>query len=44
VKIKLVARLGCDRIEGDFVAQFLQAPHKSTLDGLAIPLIEVVPA
>ena len=44
VKIKSVARLGCDRIERDFVAQSFQAPHKTTLHTLAIPLIEVVPA
>ena len=41
VKI-LVARLGCDRIERDFVAQSFQAPHKTTLDELTIPLIEVI--
>ena len=44
VKIQSVARSGCDRIEGDFVAQPFQTPDKTTLDGLAIPLIEVVPA
>ena len=37
VKIKRVAQSGCNRIEGDFVAQSFQAPHKTTLDGLAIP-------
>jgi hypothetical protein len=42
VKIKSVARSGCDRIEGNFVAQSFQAPHKTTLDTLAIPLIEVI--
>jgi hypothetical protein len=44
VKIESVARSGCDRIEGDFVAQSFQAPHKSTLHTLAIPLIEIVAA
>ena len=44
VKILPVARLGCDRIEGNFVTQSFQAPHKTTLHTLAIPLIEVVTA
>ena len=44
VKIESVARLGCDRIERDFVAQSFQAAHKTTLHTLAIPLIEIVPA
>jgi hypothetical protein len=35
-------RSGCYRVEGDFVAQPFQTPHKTTLDELTIPLIEVI--
>ena len=35
-------RSGCYRVEGDFVAQPFQTPDKTTLDGLTIPLIEVI--
>jgi hypothetical protein len=35
-------RSGCDRVEGDFVAQPFQMTHKTTLDELTIPFIEVI--